>query len=251
MISKLGGLAPMYPYSFTLNGLDHLKELDIGTNNSGYRNGNFTELPLTNEVNLPLLETLNIKNCNALATSIGLRTANNLRTVEAIGSSIGGIALPEYTQIETLHLPSTVTDIVLHGARFLKDFIVADRNGVENYSNIYTLDINDSDYSVNFKENPSDPLPVDWISIETEVLEKESPQTYISMLELYSATIGDIQELASIAEAKAIVESSGGYVELTGTVHVTGVWSTVEKESYAGTPSSAWPDLTLDCTGTE
>jgi hypothetical protein len=172
MISKLGGLAPMYPYSFTLNGLDHLKELDVGTENSGYRNGNFTELPLTNEVNLPLLETLNIQNCNALATSIGLKTANNLRTVEAVGSSIGGISLPEYTQIETLHLPSTVTDIVLHGARFLKDFIVADRNGTANYSNVYTLDIQDSDYSVNFKEDPSDPLPVDWISIAIDVLEK-------------------------------------------------------------------------------
>jgi len=49
MISKLGNLAPMYPYAFTLNNLDHLKELDVGTDNSGYRNGNFVELPLTNE----------------------------------------------------------------------------------------------------------------------------------------------------------------------------------------------------------
>ena len=251
MISKLGGLAPMYPYSFTLNGLDHLKELDIGTDNSGYRNGNFTELPLTNEVNLPLLETLNIKNCNALATSIGLRTANNLRTVEAVGSSIGGISLPEYTQIETLHLPTTVTDIVLHGARFLKDFIVADRNGVENYSNIYTLDINDSDYSINFKDNPSDPLPVDWISIAIAMLEKESPQTHVSLTGLYSATIGDIQELEPIAQAKSTIEAAGGLVDLTGVIHVTGVWSEIEKESYSGTSTSTWPNLRLDCTGTQ
>ena len=97
MISKLGGLAPMYPYAFTLNGLDHLKELDVGTDVSGYLNGNFTELPLTDKVQLPLLEKLNIKNCSSLSTSIGLKTANNLRVVEAAGSSIGGISLPDYT----------------------------------------------------------------------------------------------------------------------------------------------------------
>ena len=251
MISKLGGLASMYPYSFTLNGLEHLKELDIGTDESGYRNGNFTELPLTNEVNLPLLETLNIKNCNALATSIGLRTANNLRKVEAVGSSIGGISLPEYTQIETLHLPSTVTDIVLRGARFLKDFIVADRNGTANYSNVYTLDISDSDYSVNFKEDPSDPLPVDWLSIAAAVLEKESAQTYVSLTGLYSSTIGDIQELEPFAQAKSVIEAVDGLVDLTGLIHVTGVWSEVEKESYSGTPTSTWPNLRLDCTGTQ
>jgi len=69
------------------------------------------------------------------------------------------------------------------------------------------------------------------------------------LVDLYSATIGDIQTLAPIAEAKSVIESSGGLVELTGTVHVTGVWSEVEKDSYAGLTTSIWPDLTLDCTG--
>jgi hypothetical protein len=155
MISKLGGLASMYPYSFTLNGLNHLKELDIGTEESGYTNGNFTELPLTDQTSLPLLEKLNIKNCNSLSTSIGLKTANNLRVVEAAGSNIGGISLPDYTQIEVLHLPMSVTDVILNNARFLRDFTITDITGAENYSNLYTLNITNSDYSGTYiwKEN--------------------------------------------------------------------------------------------------
>lgn len=166
MISKLGGLAPMYPYAFTLNGLDHLKELDVGTDVSGYLNGNFTELPLTDKVQLPLLEKLNIKNCSSLSTSIGLKTANNLRVVEAAGSSIGGISLPDYTQIEVLHLPVTVTDLILNNARFLKDFSITDITGAENYNNLYTLNIENSDYSGTYVWNEN----TDYIEGEIRVI---------------------------------------------------------------------------------
>jgi len=44
-ISGIGNLAPMYPYSFTLSALEHLKVLDLGTDTVGYSNANFTSLP--------------------------------------------------------------------------------------------------------------------------------------------------------------------------------------------------------------
>jgi hypothetical protein len=112
----------MYPYSFTLSALEHLKVLDLGTDVTGYSNANFTVLPFSETTQLPLLETLNVKNCNYLAGGISLDTANNLRVVEAAGTAITGISLPDYTNIEVLHLPSSVSALKLYGARFLKDF---------------------------------------------------------------------------------------------------------------------------------
>ena len=292
MISKLGGLASMYPYSFTLNGLDHLKELDIGTEESGYTNGNFTELPLTDQTSLPLLEKLNIKNCNSLSTSIGLKTANNLRVIEAAGSNISGISLPDYTQIEVLHLPMSVTDVILNNARFLRDFTITDITGAENYSNLYTLNITNSDYSGTYiwKENTeyatdemivignnvykcktahtsvasstqsnttawdnylatnwtlikaNTKLPVDWLDIAIKMLQKRSLQTDLKLLELSTATIGDIQTLEPFNEFKPTLEENGGILEFGGTIHITGAWSEIERDNYM----TVWPELTFD-----
>lgn len=316
MISKLGGLASMYPYAFTLNGLDHLKELDVGTDVAGYSNGNFTELPLTDKVQLPLLEKLNIKNCSSLSTSIGLKTANNLRVVEAAGSNIGGISLPDYTQIRTLHLPVTVTDLILHHARFLRDFSITDVTGAENYNNLYTLNIENSDYSGNYiweenteyekgelivignnvykckedhtsvaastqenteawnnyltskwilvKENSK--LPIDWIDIATKMLQKESLETNLALIDLSTATITNVQSLAIFKTLKETIDAAGGQIELSGTIHVTGNWSKIEAQQYTNNigyynnntwvssltqqeinnnPNPAWPDLIL------
>ena len=147
-LSKIGNLAPMYIYGTDFRALAHLKELDIGTDEDGFTNANLTELNFSSKV--PLLETLNIKNCHSLAKPINLKNANNIRTVEAAGTAITGITLPDYTSIETLHLPSTVIAVSLYGARFLKDFKIYNNSGVEDYSNLYTLNIYDSDYSSRF-----------------------------------------------------------------------------------------------------
>ena len=161
-LSAIGNLAPMYPYSFDLRALAHIKKLNIGTDVDDYTNTKFTELKLPTF--MPLLETLNIKNCHSVAGTIALATANNIRTVEAMGTSISGISLPDYTSIETLHIPSTVTALNLYGARFLDDFKVYNSAGENDYSSLYKLHIYDSDYS----------SEVNWIEIATAILNKKS-----------------------------------------------------------------------------
>ena len=152
-ISGVGNLASMYPYKFQLNALDHLKTLDIGTEVSGYVNANLTALPFTESTELPLLETLNIKNCHSLGGALSLNQANNLRTLEAAGTSITGVNLPEYTSIETLHLPSSVIELILYGARKLTDFKIYDTAGNIDYSSLFTLHVTDSDYSAEWYGN--------------------------------------------------------------------------------------------------
>lgn len=232
-LSAIGNLAAMYPYSFDLRALAHIKTLDIGTNVDGYVNTKFTELKLPTY--MPLLESLNIKNCHSVAGTIGLSTANNIRNVEATGTAITGVSLPDYTNIQTLHVPSTVTAINLYGARQLTDFKVYDNDGTLNYGALYKLHLYDSDYSSN----------IDWIDIATEMLTKQSLETEISFLRMNVATIGNIQEMAPFAEFKEELEDAGGVMNFTGTIHVTGDYSDVEKETYEDT----WPGLTMDVSG--
>ena len=229
-LSAIGNLAPMYPYSFDLRALAHIKTLNIGTDVSEYTNTKFTELKLPTF--MPLLESLNIKNCHSVAGTITLSTANNIRTVEATGTAISGISLPDYTNIEILHIPSTVTALNLYGARFLTDFKVYNSAGVNNYSTLYKLHIYDSDYS----------SEVDWIDIASAILSKQSLQTELSLLKLSTATIGDIQELEPFNEFKSTLENNGGILELGGTIHITGAWSEIERDNYM----SVWPQLIFD-----
>lgn len=229
-LSAISGLGPMYPYQFDLRALAHLKTLDIGTDESDYKNTKFVELTLPSYI--PLLETLNIKNCHSLGGTINLSSANNIREVDAEGTIVTAVTLPDYTNIESLHLPSTVSTVNLYGARFLEDFAMYNSQGNIDYSGLYTLHINDSDYSTD----------VDWINIALAMLEKESLETDIQLLKLSSATINDIDEIDPLYEFKDDLEDAGHNLELSGTINVTGNWSTVEKNTYETT----WPNLTFD-----
>ena len=238
-LSAIGNLAAMYPYSFDLRALAHIKTLDIGTDESGYINTKFTELKLPTY--MPLLESLNIKNCHSVAGTIGLSTANNIRSVEATGTAITGVSLPDYTNLETLHIPSTVTALNLYGARMLTDFKVYNNAGTVDYSSLYKLHIYDSDYSAT----------VDWIGIAQSILSKQSLETELSLLRLSSASIVNISTLEPFSEFKTTLENAGGILELTGTINITGNWSTIERDTYGGQPTSVWPALNFNLIGEE
>ena len=226
-LSAIGGLAPMYPYEFDLRALQHLKVLDIGTDDATYTNTKFTTLGL--ETNKPLLETLNIKNCHSLGGMINLTNATNIRTVEAEGTVVTSVNLPQYSNIETLHLPYTTTDISLYAARQLNDFKVLDANGNIDYSNITKLNIVDSDYSEN----------INWIDIALEML---ANSTTISLLNLYSSSVEQLRVIDPLYTQKQALElADRGTVELSGTLNVEGAWGAAQLADY----EAAWPELNI------
>ena len=87
------------------------------------------------------------------------------------------------------------------------------------------------------------------MKIAQAMLEKQSLRTNLQLLKLSSATVGDISIFESIKNKKHTIEAGSGTVELTGTVTVTGTWSDVEVDEYAGKPTSVWPELILNTIG--
>ena len=235
-IQGLGNLAAMYFYDNEFGRAKRLKVLNIGTDNPNYNNPSFTTLNIDKD--MPILETLNVKNCNNLTGSIDLSQSYNLRVVEAEGTKITGVSLPDYSSIRTLHLPSTVTSVALKSARLLTDFYIKNKaTGEIDYTHLINLNINDSDYSSN----------INWLTIATEALNNVDS---LYLQNLSTSSIINISELEPFLQRKNELETQydddGNLIKrvvLSGNLTVSGEWSTIEKTLYESTWSQ--PQLNL------
>ena len=227
------GLAPLYLGLNQLQRTEKLRNLNLGTDKPTYRNTNFNELKLNKEN--PILETLNIKNCGSLVGELDLSKSDNLRVLEAEGTSYTNILLPSSSQITTLHLPSTIASLTLRSARLLDDLSIKNKEtGLQDYSNIREMLIDNSDYSSN----------INWLNISSGILDNLN---YLYLLNLNNSSVNNISELEIFKEKRNSL-SNANLLQLSGTIHVLGNWSQVEKDSYGGLPTSVWPDLNIDTT---
>ena len=116
-----------------------LQSIKVGDNTGGYTNGNLTELHLGNNV---LLRTLDVRNCTALGTgdqkAVDVSGCTNLEHVYFDGTAVTGVSLPNGGILKTLHLPATVTSLVLRNQQAVTDLTVA------SYANVTTLWIDSS-----------------------------------------------------------------------------------------------------------
>ena len=234
-IAAIENLAPAYTYSGSFGQGVRLKRLDLGSDNPDYNNPRFTSLSIN--ARMPILESFSVKNCNMLGGTINLSQSNNLRTFEAEGSAITGVSLPNYTHIQQLHLPSTVTNLTLTSAHDLSDFYIHDADGEENYTSLISLNIDDSDYSSN----------INWLDVAKSAFNGSLDTLYLRRLS--HASINNIAELEPFAVRKRQTEvnydSENNLIQkivLTGILNVTGNWSNVEVQQY-GKPNGVWPNL--------
>ena len=233
-IQAISGLAPFYIGANIFSSAARLKKLDLGTDNPTYHNTNLKSLTIL--PNMPILEELNIKNCDNLNTPINLSESNNLKIVEAEGSIIPSLSLPAYSSIETLHLPSTVNILSLQSARRLTDFYMRNKaTGLDDYTSLINMNITDSDYSEN----------INWIDIASAALPHLNT---LYLQSLQHASINDVTDLEPFAQKKSALETQydeqGNLINklnLSGLISVTGFWSEIEKNNY----ESIWPYLTL------
>ena len=180
LITDLGDLSIFYPNEINFAKGVRLKRLKIGDAASTYSNANLTTLDVSNS---PLLESIDCRNCPNLASTINLENSPRLEEAYFEGTSITGINLADGCLIETLHLPSSVTTLVLENLNKLSDFQIG------SYNNISTLML------TNIDDDIIDPL---------EILNQIPNGTQVHIEGLYweAENSDEIDELFSLIENK-------------------------------------------------
>ena len=118
------------PYEINISNGKNLRELILGK-----ETGSYTFNPGTlNFAGCPMLEVLNIGGCQS-ETGIDLSDKNAIREIYAKNSKVTDIVLPNGGLLTTLHLPDSLTKLVLKNQSQLNDYTC------QGYSHITYLDI--------------------------------------------------------------------------------------------------------------
>lgn len=139
MITDLGDLSIFYPNELSLAQCSRLRNLKFGDGAVGYENRNMRTLDTSN---LPMLLTIDGRNCPRLTTTINLEKSTRLRSALFEGSAITGIDIPDGCPVTTLHLPGTITTLVLQNLDKLTDLQIPD------YSHVTRLMLANMDDSI-------------------------------------------------------------------------------------------------------
>ena len=145
LITNIGDISVFYPNEVTLTNATRLKELHIGSNRTGYSNANLNKLNVQNSV---LLEYIDVRNCPNLASTINLENSPRLKQAYFEGTAITGVDLADGGSIETLHLPGTITALVLMNLNKLSDL------SCPSYANVTRLML------TNIPQTTVDPLTI-------------------------------------------------------------------------------------------
>lgn len=129
-ISDIGDLSPLYAGTIDVSKGIKLKQLIIGNKASGYSNTNLKVLTIGNN---KLLTKLDVSNCPSLTQAIDASGCTNIKEIYAKGTSTTAVKVPNGGNLETLHLPNTITNLTILNQPFITDF------QCENFSKISTL----------------------------------------------------------------------------------------------------------------
>ena len=141
-LQSIGDISPyQVGYADFSNGT-RLTSLKVGDASSSYTNTNLKELHVGN---LPLLKTIDVRNCPNLAQSVDLSGCVNLEKAYFSGTSVSGVQLANGAAIDTLVLPNTITNLTLRNLTKLSTLTVA------GYSNVSTLWLEGNSNVVNTK----------------------------------------------------------------------------------------------------
>lgn len=215
MLQSLGDLSAFYPGYVNLAGGVKLRDLLIGSDETGYSNTNFTAVSVSTN---PLLEKLNLQNLPNLAMSVNVETCVNMTELLADGSAITGIVLPTGGKINTVHLPATITSFTAKGLNYLTNLTI------DGYSNIATISIDNSP------------------SIDSYAMFMACNNLRVARLIGIDWNITDDTELERLYNLSGLDENhnSTSRAVVSGTVHIT-----TTRERNLAKYTEAWPNLTI------
>ena len=120
-ISSLGDLSLKYPDELYLTSLKRLKDIRVGNDTPGFYNSILKVFTLgasaynpdgtPNDNTKALLEQVILTNVQSLTGAIDVTGAEKLREFRALGTTITGVSFADGGQMDTIHLPNTVTHL--------------------------------------------------------------------------------------------------------------------------------------------
>jgi len=117
-IQELSDLSPCYIEDNDVSMARKLRKLIIGNSTLGYRSY-ITTLKLGNN---PILEELNIENCNTFTNpSIDLTNCGNLVKFYANGSNITQVSFANYGKVADVEMPANINTISMRNLNYLED----------------------------------------------------------------------------------------------------------------------------------
>lgn len=130
MLTSIGDLSPLMVELVDISKATHLTSLKVGDASSNYENKNLNSITLGNNV---LLKSIDLRNCTSLTQSVDASGCTGLEEAYFDGTAITGVSLPNGGNLKTLHLPGSVTSLILRNQTAITDFILP------SYGNITTL----------------------------------------------------------------------------------------------------------------
>ena len=221
-LSSVGDLSGLKPGMADFSKATKLSSLKVGSNASGYDNPNLTDLTIGN---LTLLKELDVRNCSALAQAVDLSGCANIERAYFEGTAITGVKLPVGGILKTLHLPSTVTSLVIQNHKQLTDF------SMPTYENISTLRLEDVDLTA---------INAPGIIFAM----KEGSRVRLLNFEWTVDTVDDISALYDkLDTCRGLTESGGNTSKavVSGVIHVDKVCEENLQEF-----ARRYPDVTID-----
>jgi len=147
---------------------EKLRTLVIGNPTEGYSNTNLTDLTLGKN---RLLETLDIRNCPNLTTSLNLNNCVNLLKLYAQNTSILGVAFAPSGRLIEAHLPGTLNTLSLRNLYSLTTLDVANYDLLIKFTCENTNGINSYDIVTDTIDTLTEVelLGIDWTVTDTSV----------------------------------------------------------------------------------
>ena len=130
-LTSIGDLSGKYVGTLDTSKAPNLTELIVGSTVNGYKNQNLTALTVGNN---NLLTKLNIANCSNLTQSVDLKGCPSIREIEATGSRITSVDLPDGGNLSYLSLPGVASMAIRRQQKLTNENIKLD-----NYGNLTTL----------------------------------------------------------------------------------------------------------------
>lgn len=203
-LKSIGDISPFKPDTVKVGNAVKLQDLKVGDGADDYTNPHLTELTLGSNV---LLKTLDARNCINLGTGVtaapDISNCINIEELYFEGTKITGIELPNGGNLKVLHLPDTLTSLVIRNQPLLNDLQIAGTQKIEKLwlENIPSSVIKSEDMVTQMPDNAAIRL----IGINEEYSSAEAIRAFYDKLDTMSGLDPNGETLPGLPQVTGVI----------------------------------------------